>query len=156
MIKKKAEALEAVNVTDELLKLTNSVVMRMAISKSCFNRDDEAHKVIERVRESSMLSGMFNLADYFWFCKKLDLQGMGKRLKEVHDRLDTMMESIIQEHEEARRGESTRNKDATKDVLDALLSIYEDQSSEVKITRDNIKAFLVVIIILSVTWLLSN
>ncbi|KAJ1409913.1 Cytochrome P450 [Sesbania bispinosa] len=143
MMQKKAEAFEAVNVADELLKLTNSIVMRMAISKSCFNTDDEAHKVTERIKESAKVSGMFNLADYFWFCKRLDLQGMGKKLKEVRDRYDNMIESIIQEHEEARN-KSTR-KDAARDVLDALLSIYEDQNSEVKITRDNIKAFLVVI-----------
>ncbi|TKY53284.1 3,9-dihydroxypterocarpan 6A-monooxygenase [Spatholobus suberectus] len=141
MMQKKGEACEGVNVGDELLKLTNSIVTRMAIGKSCFNSDDEAHKVTERVKESSKLSGMFNLADYFWFCRRLDLQGIGKKLKEVRERFDTMMESIIREHEDARNKSTT--KDAPKDVLDALLSISEDQSSEVKITRDNIKAFLV-------------
>ncbi|XP_027364304.1 cytochrome P450 93A3-like [Abrus precatorius] len=140
MMQKKAEACEPVNVGDELLKLTNSIVMRMAISKSCFNSDDEAHKVTERIKESAMLSGKFNLADFFWFCKRFDMQGIGKRLQKVRDRFDTMIESIIQEHEEGRK--KLTKKDAAKDVLDALLSIYEDQSSEVKITRDNIKAFL--------------
>ncbi|KAK2400656.1 cytochrome P450 93A3 [Trifolium repens] len=141
MIVKKSEANEAVNVTDELLKLTNSIVMRMSIGKSCFKEDDEAHKVTERVKESAMVSGMFNLADYFWFCKRLDMQGIKKRLKDVHGRFDNMMESIIKEHEEGRS--KLERKDGAKDVLDALLSIYEDQNSEIKITRDNIKAFLV-------------
>jgi cytochrome P450 len=144
MIVKKSEANEAVNVTDELLKLTNSIVMRMSIGKSCFKEDDEAHMVTERVKESAMVSGMFNLADYFWFCKRLDIQGIKKRLKDVHDRFDNMMENIIKEHEEGRS--KLERKDGAKDVLDALLSIYEDQNSEIKITRDNIKAFLVVII----------
>ncbi|RDX84890.1 3,9-dihydroxypterocarpan 6A-monooxygenase, partial [Mucuna pruriens] len=142
MMLKKGEASEGVNVGNELLKLTNSIVMRMAISKSCFNTDDEAHKVTERIKESAKVSGMFNLADYFWFCRRLDLQGIGKKLKEVRERFDTMMECIIREHEEVRKKSTT--KDAAKDVLDALLSISQDQSSEVKITRDNIKAFLVV------------
>jgi hypothetical protein len=144
MIVKKSEANEAVNVTDELLKLTNSIVMTMSIGKSCFKEDDEAHKVTERVKESAMVSGMFNLADYFWFCKRLDIQGIKKRLKDVHDRFDNMMENIIKEHEEGRS--KLERKDGAKDVLDALLSIYEDQNSEIKITRDNMKAFLVVII----------
>ncbi|XP_020236279.1 3,9-dihydroxypterocarpan 6A-monooxygenase [Cajanus cajan] len=138
MIKKKGEVCQGVNVGEELLKLTNSIVMRMAVSKSCLNTDDEAHKVVERVKECAVLSGRFNLADYFWFCKGLDLQGIGKRLKEVRGRFDTMMEIIIREHEDSRDKSSV-----AKDVLDALLSISEDQSSEVKITRDNIKAFLV-------------
>ncbi|KAK8472144.1 hypothetical protein PHAVU_002G126200 [Phaseolus vulgaris] len=141
MMKMKGEACEGVNVGDELLKLTNGIVMRMAIGKSCFNIDGEAHKVTERVKECSKVSGMFNLADYFWFCRELDLQGIGKRMKEARERFDTIIESIIREHEEARN--KFTKKDAPKDVLDALLSIYEDQSSEVKITRDNIKAFLV-------------
>ncbi|XP_045802460.1 cytochrome P450 93A2-like [Trifolium pratense] len=141
MIVKKSEVNEAVNVTNELLKLTNSIVMKMSIGKSCFKEDDEAHKVTERVRESAMVSGMFNLADYFWFCKRLDIQGIKKRLKDVHDRFDNMMENIIKEHEEGRS--KLERKDGAKDVLDALLSIYEDQNSEIKITRDNIKAFLV-------------
>ncbi|KAG5063523.1 hypothetical protein AAZX31_02G166100 [Glycine max] len=141
MMKLKGEACEVVNVGDEFLKLTNSIVMRMAIGKSCFRNDDEAHKVTERIKESSKVSGMFNLEDYFWFCRGLDLQGIGKKLKVVHERFDTMMECIIREHEEARN--KSTEKDAPKDVLDALLSISEDQNSEVKITRDNIKAFLV-------------
>lgn len=144
-MQKKGEACESVDVGDELLKLTNNIIMRMAIGKSCFNNDDEAHKVTEGLKESAMLSGRFNLADYFWFCKGLDLQGIGKKLKEVHDKFDTMMECIIRDHEEERK--KLTRKDAPKDVLDALLSISEDQSSEVKITRDNIKAFLVVIIL---------
>jgi len=42
---KKGEANESVNVIDELLKLTNSIIMRMAIGKSCFKEEDQAHKV---------------------------------------------------------------------------------------------------------------
>ena len=69
---------------------------------------------------------------------------MKKRVKDVRDRFDAMMEIIIKVLGETRS--KLQRKDAAKDVLDALLSIYEDHSSEVKITRDNIKAFLVVII----------
>jgi predicted transcriptional regulator len=46
------------------------------------------------------------------------------------------MESIIQEHEDERKKSS--RKDVARDVVDALLNIYEDKSSEVKITRANI------------------
>ena len=74
MMKVKGEACEVVNVGDELLKLINNIVMRMAIGESCFNNDDEAHKLTERIKESSKVSGMVNLKDYFWF----DLQEIGK------------------------------------------------------------------------------
>ncbi|MED6138224.1 hypothetical protein PIB30_072231 [Stylosanthes scabra] len=145
-LRKKGEANEGVNLADELLKLTNSTVMRMAISKSCFDshHHDEADKVIQRVKESSMLSAKFNLQDHFWFCKGFDFQGFGKRMKEVRGKFDVMLEGIIREHEEDRRSQKStaNNNHGAKDVLDAILRISEDPSSEVKITRDNIKGFL--------------
>ncbi|KAF7818981.1 cytochrome P450 93A3-like [Senna tora] len=140
MMLKKGEVGEAVDVGAELLKLASSIIMRMAISKSCFNPEDDAHEVRKRVKESAKLSRKFNLSDYFWFCRKLDLQGFGKKLKEARDSFDTMIEEVIQEHEEERK--KLKTKVAAKDILDVLLSISEDESSEVKITRDNIKAFL--------------
>ena len=60
------------------------------------------------VKATAELTGKFNLSDYIcknWFCKNLDLQGFGKRHKEVRDRFDSMMEKIIKEHEEARKKE---------------------------------------------------
>lgn len=141
MMLKKAEVGESVDVGGELLKLASSIIARMAISKSCFNTDDDAHEMRKRVQESAKLSRKFNLSDYFWFCRKLDLQGFGRKLKEARDSFDTMIEEVIQEHEEARKKDLTRNS-AANDILDVLLSISEDETSEVKITRDNIKAFL--------------
>jgi hypothetical protein len=75
----------------------------------------------------------------------LDLQGFGKRLKEVRKRFDTMTERIIMEHEEARKKKKeTGEGDPVKDLLDILLDISEDDSSEMKLTRENIKAFILV------------
>ena len=62
-------------------------------------------------------------------------------LKDVRDRYDTMMEKIMKEHEEARKKEMG---DGIKDVLDILLDIYEDENSEIRMTRENIKAFIMV------------
>ncbi|KAJ0110319.1 hypothetical protein Patl1_01389 [Pistacia atlantica] len=58
---------------------------------------DEIRKLVHDVAE---LTGKFNLQDFIWFCKNLDLQGFGKRLKD------------------------------------------NDESSEMKLTRENIKSFI--------------
>ncbi|KAI5671510.1 hypothetical protein M9H77_11874 [Catharanthus roseus] len=55
-----------------------------------------------------------------------------------------MMERIIEEHQETRRGNKLHNdgdQGVVKDLLDILLNISEDESSEIKLTKENIKAF---------------
>lgn len=52
----------------------------------------------------------------------------------------------MKEHEEARKKmKETRDEDVTvKDLLDILLDIYEDKNAEKRLTRENIKAFIMV------------
>lgn len=141
-MKMKGEAGEAVNKGAEALQLTNSIIMRMSLGKSLFHTEEEAHDIIRRVKDGAQLCSHFNLSDYFWFCQNLDLQGIGKRLKVVRDEFDITLENIMKEHEEAINKSTAQETE--KDILDVLLSVSKDDSSEVKITRDNIKGFLMV------------
>ena len=52
------------------------------------------------------------------------------------------MEKSIEEHREARR--DTNNGSAVKDFLTVLLEISDDESSEIRLTIDNIKALILV------------
>ncbi|KAJ6304127.1 hypothetical protein OIU77_017914 [Salix suchowensis] len=104
----------------------------------CSDNDDEADGARNLVHEVAELTGKFNLSDFIWFCKNLDLQGFGKKLKEVHER-------IIKEHGEVRKiKKETGEGDPVKNLLYILLDISEDGSSEMKLTRDNIMAFILV------------
>ena len=140
---KKADRKEAVEVPRELIRLTNNIISRMLMGLRCCENEDEADEIRKLVTETAELTGKFNFSDYIWFCKDFDLQGFGKRLKKVRDKFDTMMDRIIKEHEEARK-EEKREGDAVKDLLDMLLDISEDESSEFRLTRENIKAFIMV------------
>lgn len=142
----KANCGESVDVGSELIRTTNNVISRMVMSQRCSGDENEAGGVRKLVQETAELTGKFNLSDYIWFCKNLDLQGFGKRLKEVRDRFDEMMEKIIDEHENERRKLKRRSEEGgvEKDLLDILLDIAEDGSSEMKLTRENIKAFILV------------
>ncbi|KAK6232262.1 hypothetical protein SCA6_002335 [Theobroma cacao] len=153
MTKKKAEKGEPIDVVAELMTLTNNTISRMMVSYRCSGDENKADEIRKMMREMNGLGTKFNLADVIWFCKNLDLQGFRKRLVEVRDRYDTMMERIIKEHEEERRKrkEMGNESDTVKDLLDILLDIYEDESAEVRLTRENIKAF-----ILCFEWKLGN
>jgi hypothetical protein len=105
-------------------------------------------EIYSLTKEMCELAGKANVSEMIWFCKNLDLQGFGKRLEDVRGRYDRMMERIMKEHEEARRRKKNLadEGDGIKDVLDILLDIYEDESSEIRITSENIKGFIMVII----------
>ncbi|OWM67192.1 cytochrome P450 93A3-like [Punica granatum] len=139
LMQRKAEEGEQVNVGTELMRLTNNIISRMALSQRCSDKEDEADKVRRLVREMTELAGKFNLSDSIWFCRNFDIQGFRKRLKDVRDRYDAMMERIIKEHLEARK---EGNESKKRDLLDMLLDIYEDPSSKMRLTRENIKAFI--------------
>ncbi|XP_065856384.1 cytochrome P450 93A2-like [Euphorbia lathyris] len=137
----KAETKAEVNVGGELMRLTNNIISRMMLRTRCSDDKDRADEVRMLVKELNELGAKFNLSDTIWFCKHLDLQGFEKRLKDARDRYDDMMEKIIKEHEDARKINKEMS-DADKDLLDILLDIYEDENAERRLTRENVKAFI--------------
>ncbi|PIN13205.1 Cytochrome P450 CYP2 subfamily [Handroanthus impetiginosus] len=141
---REAEAGKSVDIGGELIRMTNNVMSRMILSQRCSGDENEAGEVRKLIEEIAEIIGKFNLSDYVLFCKNLDLQGFGKRLKEARDRFDGMMETIIDEHENKRRKlkENGGEGEVVKDLLDILLDIPEDGSAEIKLTRENIKAFI--------------
>ena len=144
-IMQKAGSREDVNVGKELAMLTNNIITRMALRRRCCDDvEGEGHQLIQLVKEMTVLGGKFNLGDMLWFVKKLDLQGFGKKLESVRSRYDAIMEKIIKEHEDARRNKSGDGDETVKDLLDILLDIYADEHSEIRLTRENIKAFIMV------------
>ncbi|KAH7578462.1 hypothetical protein JRO89_XS01G0385000 [Xanthoceras sorbifolium] len=146
LMMKKAEAREEVNVGEELMRLTNNTITRMTLGQRCSDNEDEAGEVRKMVKDLIQLGSKFNLSDTIWFCKNLDLQGFRKKLKNARDRYDVLMERIMKEHEDERKKKKKEMgdyKDETvKDMLDILLDIFEDENAEMRLTRENIKAFI--------------
>lgn len=117
------------------------------MSQTCSEDDSEAEEVRKLVQDTVHLTGKFNVSDFIWFLRKWDLQGFGKGLKEIRDRFDAIMERAIKKHEEERkkrREEGSGGEGHIKDLLDVLLDIHEDENSDIKLTKENIKAFILV------------
>lgn len=138
-VMKKAEIEESVDLGEQLKELTSSIITRMMFRE---RRSDSGRReeVIKMVVELNELAGFFNVSETFWFLRRLDLQGIKKRLKNARERYDVIIERIMKEHE------SRNHKDAggVRSMLDILLDIYEDKNSEIKLTRENIKGFIMV------------
>ncbi|XP_020266929.1 cytochrome P450 93A3-like [Asparagus officinalis] len=133
---------EDINMSAELSKLTNNVICRMAMSRTCTKNDFEAEEARKIVEEMTELAGKFNLADFVGFCKNLDFQGFDKRLEDLLKRFDKMMEGIMKEKQEERQKERDTSQEIAKDLLDIMLDIASDDDAEMKLTRENIKAFI--------------
>jgi len=146
---KKDDLRKEVNVGEELTMLSNNIITRMVLKRRCSDVEGEGHQLIELVKEMAVLGGKFNLGDMLWFVKKHDLQGFGKRLENLRSRYDVIMERIMKEHEDTKKKNkeeiNSNGIETVSDLLDILLDIYADENSEVRLTRENIKAFIMVI-----------
>ncbi|CAN6242349.1 unnamed protein product [Urochloa humidicola] len=146
-----------VDLTRELIRLSNTSIVRMVASTVPGSVAGEAQEIVKDVAE---LVGAFNADDYIALCRGWDLQGLRRRAAAVHRRFDALLEEILRHKEEAREarklliddlvdGKKNPNKDAAaataqhKDLLDILMDKAEDETAEVKLTRDNIKAFII-------------
>ncbi|KAL1312353.1 cytochrome P450 93A3-like [Arachis ipaensis] len=148
LLLKRGMAGEAVDVGGELLKLSNNVISRMIMSKTHMEDDGEAEEVRKLVQDTAELTGKFNASDFIWFLKNWDLQGFRKRVEEIRNRFDSMMERVIKEHQGERMKRKKEGEDGEiKDLLDILLDIHEDDNSEIRLTKENIKAFILDIFI---------
>ncbi|MBA0684778.1 hypothetical protein Goari_026341, partial [Gossypium aridum] len=138
----KSKSGETVNLTQELLKLTNNVISQMMLSIRCSGTVDQADGFRTLVREvNEIFFGEFNVSDIIWFFKNIDVQGFRKRFLDIHNRYDSLLEKIMRDREELRKNKKP-NDDDVKDFLDIMLDIFEDEHSEVQLTRKHIKALI--------------
>ncbi|KAI3423629.1 uncharacterized protein J3R85_010825 [Psidium guajava] len=139
---------ESVNITQELVKLANNIISQMMLSIRSSGMDSQADEARTLVREVTQIFGEFNVSDFIWFCKNVDFQGYKKRFEDIHRRYDALLEKIITDREELRRKTRVQEagegggKEDVKDFLDMMLDIYENENSEMKLTREHIKALV--------------
>ncbi|KAF4392444.1 hypothetical protein G4B88_005403 [Cannabis sativa] len=163
LLREKSQRGETVNLTDELPKLSNNIVSQMILGTS--NDGDYADEARIVIKEVTKVFGEFNLSDFVWFLKNVDLQGIGKRIEATFKKYDTLLEKIISEREELRRKRkkmvssldnndidqnyengvlnNNNNNVEVKDFLDILLDNLEDHKEDIKLSRVHIKAIIV-------------
>ncbi|KAL5975961.1 hypothetical protein ACLOJK_020290 [Asimina triloba] len=117
----------------------------MSMSRECSSSEKEAAEIRRLVDQVSELLMEFYVGDYISLLRHVDLQGMGKRLKSTHSRFDEIMEEIMRDHETKKQKKEEERRSGggeVKDLMDMLLEISEDDSADMKLTRNQIKAFI--------------
>lgn len=141
----------AVNVGELVFGLTRDIIYRAAFGSSSIAGQDNFIRILQ---EFSKLFGAFNVADFVPWLDFMDIQGLNSRLVKARDSLDGFIDIIIDDHIEKRKRETGSNDQET-DMVDELLAFYSDDEAHVsesdqdlhnsiKLTRNNIKAIIMV------------
>ncbi|KAL3366140.1 hypothetical protein AABB24_011010 [Solanum stoloniferum] len=129
-----------VNLTELILRYTNSVTCRSAFGKVCTNQD----QLINLLRDVLDTLGGFDVADLFPSWKLLHkMSGVKSKLLKMHKKVDEALENIVNEHIKNRALGYKGNGDIVgEDLVDVLLRIKENGELQFPITSDHIKAII--------------
>ncbi|XP_058217806.1 premnaspirodiene oxygenase-like [Rhododendron vialii] len=130
----------SINLANKILSLTNDIIFRAAFGKRC----DDQDVLMPLMKESIELAGGFNLCDLFPSFKVLHfLSGMRHKLVRLHEKMDQILENIIDGHEENLRSSEGGNGEAgEEDLLDVLLRLKHSGDLQFPMTNNNIKAII--------------
>ncbi|KAL3715832.1 hypothetical protein ACJRO7_007565 [Eucalyptus globulus] len=130
---------KASDLSKELATFSNNVICRMVMSTRCSGTENDAKEIHELVKACIELAGKLSVGDVLGPLRWLDFSGNGKKLEAVLWEFDGMVERVMKEHEEKLINGSVAER---KDLMDILLETHNDPTAEMKITRKDMKSFL--------------
>ena len=132
----------AVDMSELLGSFTNDVVCRAVVGKHL--REEGRNKLFRELIEINVkLQGGFNLEDLFPRLAMVDVLArvVCAKAKRISKRWDDLLDKLIDDHAAKPSLLQHQRDDEESDFIDVLLSVQQEYS----LTRDNIKALLVVI-----------
>ncbi|KAF8370191.1 hypothetical protein HHK36_031771 [Tetracentron sinense] len=143
-----------VNIGDLAVTLTMSITFRAAFGSVSHEGQDEFMAIL---REFSKLFSSFTIADFIPWLGWIDPQGPNKRLVKVRKSLDGFIDNVIDDHMmkdvKKKNSKGADDTDSETDMVDDLLALYsedakqsesDDLQGSINLTRDNIKAIIMV------------
>lgn len=132
-----------INLSQEVKSMMYSITSRAAFGKKYLEQDE----FIALVREVLQLAGGFYIGDLFPSAKWLQkLTGMRPRLEKLHQKVDRILELIINDHRETKLRTNEGIVEGEEDLIDVLLKFEDDGSRNMEfcLTHRNIKAIIFV------------
>ncbi|XP_015078888.1 premnaspirodiene oxygenase-like [Solanum pennellii] len=129
-----------INMTEKVFQFTNCVTCRSAFGKICKDRNE----FVALLKEVLVFAGGFDLADLFPSWKLLhNISGVKSRLVKAHQKIDAIMENIINEHIENKvAGKKGNGEFGDEDLVDVFLRVKENAELQFPITNEHIKAVI--------------
>ena len=132
-----------VNISQQVVSMMFSITSRAAFGKKYMEQDE----FVSTVREVLQLAGGFYIGDLYPSAKWLqNLTGMRPRLEKLHEKVDRILELIINDHKEKKSRSKDDLVEGEEDLIDVLLKFEDSNNSnkEFSITKRNIKAIVFV------------
>ncbi|XP_060212455.1 cytochrome P450 71D7-like [Lycium barbarum] len=127
-----------VNMTEKIVRFTSSVTCRLVFGKLCRDLDE----LINLIKDTLFLVGGFDVGDLFPSWKLLyNMSGAKSKLVKMHQNIDLVLESIVNEHIKNRAaGIKGNGAYGDEDLVDVFLRIKENEQLQFPIANDHIKA----------------
>ncbi|CAI9105084.1 OLC1v1003935C1 [Oldenlandia corymbosa var. corymbosa] len=130
-----------VNVTQKISSYTSSVICRAVFGRA-FGRHRDI--LLQLVKEVVVRSSGFDVSDIFPSWKILHYFSSKPKMLQLRNKIDKILDTVIQEHVENRARTKTGYGDfGQEDLIDVLLRVQEIGDLQFPITNNNIKAILI-------------
>ena len=129
------------NLTKLLGIYANDVICRVAYGRDFSTGGEyDRHGFQNMLEEFQILLGGISIGDFFPSMEFIhSLTGMKSRLQNVFQRFDKLFDQLLTEHQNPER-----EKKEHKDLIDILLDMQKNDSDEMPLTTDNVKALIMV------------
>ncbi|KAK7281972.1 hypothetical protein RIF29_10396 [Crotalaria pallida] len=126
------------NLSKILGLYANDVLCRVAFGRDFSGKGEfQKYGFQKLLDEYQELLGGFSVGDFFPSLEFIhSLTGMKSRLQDTSLRFDQLFDEIINEHKASEKVEEN------KDLVDVLLEVQKNNSDEVPLTTDNVKAII--------------
>ncbi|XP_058772963.1 2-hydroxyisoflavanone synthase-like [Vicia villosa] len=135
-----AETQEPLNITEELLKWTNNTISMIMLG--------EAEEVRDIAHDVDKIFGEYSFTNFIWPLNMFKLRNYEKKIEDIFNKYDPIIEKIIKKRQEIvnkRKGKNGDIQEGEQSVvfLDTLLEFAQDETMEIKITKEQIMGFVV-------------
>ncbi|KAL2548512.1 Cytochrome [Forsythia ovata] len=126
-----------INLSEKVYFYISSITCRAVFGKVCSDPDT----LINVLKNAVALAAGFGFADLFPSSKMLNIFNWNKfKLLKMHRKLDSILEDIIDEHQEKSANGSGESGD--EDLVDVFLRLKNSRTLEFPIENENIKAII--------------
>jgi hypothetical protein len=133
-----------INLTEAVNSSIYTIVSRAAFG----NKYKDQENFISVIKEAIKVSAGFDLGDLFPSAKWLQhVTGLRPKLESYHRQTDQIFENIINDHKVAKYAKGKDDQGEVEDLVDVLLNYEDGSNQDFSLTKDNIKAIIMVSIL---------
>ncbi|XP_015162849.1 cytochrome P450 71A4-like [Solanum tuberosum] len=133
-----------IDLRDHFCFMTGNIISRVALGR-IYNKRESGIDAKNILAEFLHLLGTFNVGDYIpWLEWVNKIFGLDTKVEKVAKKLDTFLETVIEEHIISNKKREYRVGE-TKDFVDVLLEIQNGKETDFLLQRDSLKAIILLV-----------